>query len=488
MAFKTLGQEEVREILSNGEFERLIGGVEYQELECKTTPYRLQEVWQQRELAKDISSFANAIGGLLLLGVKTEKSPIHSGDEIKKLHPFREADINFEVYNDVLVRWVYPTLSNIEFKWWPSKKNSQEGIASIRIPPQPTSFQPFLITKTVEEVTNGGKEKNKTKLLETLFGYVERRRDDNVPKSVPKSVVELHARLRDGLNFHSLNNQLEEIREALERMRWEQQAPLSSQPDVIEILSQRIGIVAGELELGPTHPTYILAAIPCHKTRIPSLFSSKDAPVVRLLENPPQIRTSGFDLDVGGRAARIVPGGHRRRSLEVKYKTLNLWEDGTLIFAADALDFVCWRPIQKEGIPYRIQPLALIETALLFCQLSEAVLAEADPKPGDVLFEVQYVLELRNTRIGEVNCGLIPGPVGSDAWRFGDDIHRATKSELRANALWSSKSINPGRIAYLLAGVLYEQFGLDHDAIPYRERAGDEFIISTEEIRRLNAW
>lgn len=61
-----------------------------------------------------------------------------------------------------------------------------------------------------------------------------------------------------------------------------------------------------------------------------------------------EIRPSGSDLDVGGRAARIVPGGHRRRCLEVKYKALNLWEDGTLIFSADALDFVCWRPIQKE--------------------------------------------------------------------------------------------------------------------------------------------
>jgi hypothetical protein len=246
--------------------------------------------------------------------------------------------------------------------------------------------------------------------------------------------------------------------------------------------------VVGELEVGPTHPTYVLAAIPSHEVRIPSLFTSKDAAVVNLLESPPQIRASGFDLDVGGRAARIVPGGHRRRALEVKDKALNLWEDGTLIFSADALDFVCWRPTRKNEIPLRIQPLALIETTLLFCQLSEAIFDQGDPKPGDALFEVHYVLELRNTSIGKVNCGLIPGPVGGDAWKFGTDIHRAAESKLRAKALWRSQDINPGRIAYLLVASLYEQFGLDHEAIPYGEKAGGEFIISEEEIRRLHAW
>jgi hypothetical protein len=483
MAFKVLDQAAVRDILAKGEFERLIGGIECQELECKTAPYRLEEVWQQREFAKDISSFANVSGGLLLLGVKTEKSPLHSGDEIKRLHLFREADVDFEAYFDVLNRWLYPTVKNIEFKWWSSRRNVQEGIISILIPPQPSSLRPFLITKTVEERAIGNGDINKTKMVETLFGYVERRRDDNIPMSV----IELHARLKDGLNFNALNAQLEEIRVAIEQRRQDQPDQPSSQSDVIETLDQRIGIVAAELELGPTHPTYILAAIPSHKVKIPSLFTSKDAPVVKLLENPPQIRTSGFDLDVDGRAARIVPGGHRRRSLEVKYKTLNLWEDGTLIFAVDALDFVCWRPIQKEGVPLRIQPLALIETALLFCQLSEAIFAQADPKPGDVSFEVHYVLELRNTKVGEVNCGLIPGPVGSDAWRFGGDIHRASEPKLRANAPWRSQSINPGRIAYLLVASLYEQFGIDHEFIPYREKAGDDFIVSADEIRRLHA-
>ncbi len=484
MTFKVLDQEVVREILVTGEFERLIGGIEHQDLECKLTPYRLQDASQDRELAKDISCFANASGGLLLLGVKTEKSSFHSGDEIRKLHPFPEAGIDFEFYKDVLDRWVYPAIRNIEWKWWPSKGNSREGIASIRIPPQPSSIRPFLITKTVEERANRNGDKKKTKTLETLFGYVERRRDDNIPMSV----IELHARLKDGLNFNALNAQLEEIRVAIEQARRDQPGQLSSDSNAIETLDQRIGIVAGELELGPTHPTYLLAAIPSHKVKIPSLFTSNDAPVVQLLENPPQIRPSGFDLNVGGRAARIVPSGHRRRSLEVKYKTLNLWEDGTLIFAADALDSVCWRPVQSQKVPFMIQPLALIETAFLFCKLSEAIFEEADPKPGDVSFEVHYVLELRNTKVGEVNCGLIPGPVGDDPWRFGQNIHRAAESQLRAKVLWRSQDINPGRIAYLLVASLYEQFGLDHEAIPYREKVGRDFIISAEEILRLHAW
>ncbi len=53
MAFKPLPQDRVKDILTKGEFERLIGGIEGQELECKKTPYRLDEVSQSRELANE---------------------------------------------------------------------------------------------------------------------------------------------------------------------------------------------------------------------------------------------------------------------------------------------------------------------------------------------------------------------------------------------------------------------------------------------------
>ena len=95
---KELDIDQLGDLLKRGDFSQLVGLIEDEGLECKKIPYRLDDDSQKRELAKDVSGFANGIGGIILLGVETYKNPAHSGDEIKLIHPFPQAHVDASRY------------------------------------------------------------------------------------------------------------------------------------------------------------------------------------------------------------------------------------------------------------------------------------------------------------------------------------------------------------------------------------------------------
>lgn len=246
----------------------------------------------------------------------------------------------------------------------------------------------------------------------------------------------------------------------------------------IRLLRERIGLVLSELDLGPTYPTFVLAAVPVQpgNVEIPTLFASQDAEVVRLLEHPPELRRHGFDLDTGSSAAKIIEGKRRRTMLD-KYKALNLWRDGTLIFTADGgRNFLSWGNY-PEG-PLRVNTLALIESTFLFCDLSKNVFKQAQPTPTNI----EYTLGLWNMNVANKPFYISPGPV--QAIDFGINLHT---SPLDARATffhkWKGSEINPGLIAFQLTSKVYEWLGLTHDVIPYASSEANQRVISAEQIK-----
>src|SRR5262245_55612463 len=77
---------EIRNILSSGELERLVAFEEDDFLEAKgPRPYDLTTPKGRFELAKDVSAFANAGGGYLIIGVQHERMPTRSVEKIAAL-------------------------------------------------------------------------------------------------------------------------------------------------------------------------------------------------------------------------------------------------------------------------------------------------------------------------------------------------------------------------------------------------------------------
>ena len=145
---KNLTVEQIKAILDSGNFDELITAVEDEQIECKAAPYQLNEAHQKQELAKDVSGLANANGGVILIGVRTERNSTHFGDEINEIRPFPRNLVDPNQYQDIIRSWIYPALQQVDIRWFPSAVNQEEGIVAIIIPDQIMTWRPFLISSS----------------------------------------------------------------------------------------------------------------------------------------------------------------------------------------------------------------------------------------------------------------------------------------------------------------------------------------------------
>lgn len=209
---------------------------------------------------------------------------------------------------------------------------------------------------------------------------------------------------------------------------------------------------------------------------LPTLFRGRDEPLVRLLERPPELREGGFDLDVG-EPPRILRG-EMRRAVVPERMVLECWPDGTLVFAAEAEDFLCWGTQRRPGAPLRINPLALAESTYLFAELAREVYEHAEPRPAGV----EFTLTLYRIDPGGEPARLTPGGLKSAGFRFAMDMRRAPDGTAefieRLEAGWT-----PGEAAYLLVAKVYTWFGFEEDAVPYVVEEGGKRAISPDRIR-----
>jgi hypothetical protein len=463
---KTLKIEEVNDILKNGTFDDLLGTVEDEYLECKAAPYSLKEEHQKQELAKDVAALANAEGGVILLGVRTERDPSHFGDEVREIRVFPEPLINTNQYDDILVSWIYPALQGVTVKWVPSAANGEKGIGVIYIPNQSPSKKPFLLTRMIDD---------KEKRIEVVFGYVQRKR----ASARHLSVQELHAALRDGFRNADLDAKIVGIHESINQLRLEVKpgGKRVEEATAVKLANTRVDEAQAAASLHDK-PVYFLAAAPTTNAEITSIFQAQSE-VVQHLNTPPEIRRGGFDLDVGA-TSRIIRGELRRAVNPGKL--LELWRDGTLIFVADGgYDFLCWGRYAKTGSRLRINPIVLIESTYLFVTLGKTVFRNATPPTEGI----QFWLGFGNMCIDTKPSYLIPGPVGSFGWEFGSGSHDAPACSQTFTIKWPKKELAPGEIAYLLVREVYRWFGFEDHHIPYTATVDDRIVIDAEKIRSL---
>jgi predicted HTH transcriptional regulator len=218
--------ENLEKIIDENDFNPLIGKIENDFFDCKSQIYDLSNENLKRELAKDVSSFANLNGGFILIGPKTMESKVHFGDEVKEINFIDKNLINTEQYNGVINDWIYPKIDGVEIKWLSSKENISKGILIVKIPPQRDSLKPFLIKKIVDQ----------KKSVEIMFGFSKRKQD----KSESLKIEEIHRTVRDGLFYHKnienrFNNLEATIQPLLEKRMSEEQKNIDA-----EITNKRI--------------------------------------------------------------------------------------------------------------------------------------------------------------------------------------------------------------------------------------------------------
>lgn len=461
-------------IVRSGNFDHLIGRVEDDQVECKGVPYHLHNDDERFELAKDVTSFANAKGGLILLGVHTVKDEGLSADVIERIAPFGKSVVNISQYKDVLGHWVYPGLQKLNIEWIPSSKKSNVGIVIIEVGNQDSLWRPFVITKTIKD--NG-------KPSSVFFAYTERSLD----RSAPMGIHQLHLLLRDGMRVGTSPLETKPLPStgAHKPQPSNDAEPTQTTPNskavtresgtdnTLTLLKKRTRNATQVAQLADK-PVFTLAARPKPLTEIKGLFSSRNEDVVRLLENPPELRASGFGPGAGINS-RIVENGEARRTAIEGYKLLEFWRDGAMVFVATGgPDFLSWG--SKATDLLRINQLTLIETTALFSKLVNEVLTRfSNPTPT----EVSYLLEIRRMTI-EKPAILFPDALST----FPHGHHDAPGSEKEVFMTFPVET-DTRIVALRLVARIYNWFAFDEDKIPYTEEIAPGMIgISPDQIIR----
>jgi hypothetical protein len=146
---KVVIRQEVLELLERQSFDDLIGQEEGLELEFKGAPYRLDEDVEKFELAKDVSGLANAEGGLIVIGVRTQahlESPVDVAQDVR---PIPRARLDEGRHAAVLNERVYPRIRGLAIRYHESPADPAVGLLSIDVPPQGQADKYFLVQRPV---------------------------------------------------------------------------------------------------------------------------------------------------------------------------------------------------------------------------------------------------------------------------------------------------------------------------------------------------
>jgi hypothetical protein len=450
---KELSVQDVLQILEEKKFQDFQGVVETDEIEFKRSPYQLEKNGsQQLELAKDVAALANSNGGVIVIGVDTGKNPSISCDQAVEVIPFPRPSLDMEKqYRDILRTWIFPS-PKIDIKLYlVEESNPAKILLSIHIPLQKEN-RPFLINRPINE--NG-------KRREIVFGYAERHGSN----TEPMKINELHRLINRGIFANDMvNSKFDVILDKISSLFLSD----SEQNKADRVMTQHFEDSLAALDR-TDKPAILLGAFPSGEISIPTLFQSRDGDIVRLLNNPPAFRNHGFDLRVGSFPS--IQEGQVLRSVAPRYKVLDLWKDGSLIFVGPGEgNFLCWGNANETKLT--INPLALIESTYLFIRLSQKVFQNlASPRPTKATF----VLSLHNPPKGNLQEGYDENRYELLAGNWGH-LHRAPHSsgEFRLECPldeydYYTDEESSARIAFALLGKLYTWFGISEDSIPYTE-------------------
>jgi len=450
-----LNIKELESIIKDSDFSKLIGESESEFFDCKQKEYDLKKDISKYDLAKDVSAFANAGGGYILIGIETKRSPKSFYDEVIAICPLKKDVCNPIQYMDIVSDWIYPKLRGDEARWYRLKKNPSKGIFVIEIPNQPEINKPFLIKRTIQDTG---------KRCEVLFGYSERKQERNDPKTI----VELHQILRDGLNLDPRLRSIETI-----LLDFTKISPKIN-TESLEI-NKRIDSALSAIKMNDKR-AMILTCYPDTPTKLESLFSSKPGSMKSTLGSPPKIRERGFGTRVLNKATII--GGMFCRVTGGRRKIIDLYKEGILIagFKAD-VDFLCWA--MRDLI---FNPVALIESIYNFVHLYEYVIPDMSEKPSKVFFRI----DLRNLHLDNEKNKLVEGDLENiKCFDDMDEIRDAPQDSWSCILEVELKDFDLPKVAYNLTQMIYLFFEHDVEAIPYTKEIDGVKSIAIEKIQSL---
>ncbi len=433
--------EECFQALGEGSvgFEKLIGTPEASWIEFKSRPYRFDEHRQKIEFAKDVSAFANADGGLLLIGIQTEKEETSEQDVAQMVTPVTKP--SFRQMKDLLRAHVYPPL-NAEVRWWPAD-DPECGLVTVQPTRVDEAEKPFLTTTGIDAEGN---------LVGSAVGLWVRAADSAqaTPASILQELIRAGRRARDrGFELAESAGPIEGVGSADSHQGLRQ---------IGGITTPAAQLAADLVQFGEEETALLfLQARPTEGTSVPLLLSGDLDAATQMMLHPPQLRPNGFNLDFGTEVERLAHGG--LRTLRPGAATLSVAGSG-LTTAVFGYYFLGWA-MERYSTQGLINPLVLVEFVTEFARFYVELVLGQSPVASD------FVVGIRNSGASG-GLKLIPGGLLDDRGfgARGGSVGIAEDRDEFELPLQGAAS-DPFEVAHDLLVAVYREFGLSAVNIPY---------------------
>lgn len=406
----------------------LIGNVrEDQWVDFKQQAYKFKNEEDQFEILKDITAFANAEGGHLLIGV-SEKNEIATGffniDNYQKI---------IKSIRYICLNYIEPRISNLEIKPFPISWEKKElTIIIIHVPP--SNLKPHSI-----------KWNNSTIFVKRYQDHI---RDLPVSELGQLFAINFHPPIVEEINERlkalEINNrefrrkQIDEKYDALD---------LGDSKELINLMDNRFTKTIQD------SPYYRIFVVP---ERLSDLIPTEDERIHKLLREPTGVRPNGFNF----RGLKKISPTSEGIYGEGKVSTQEL-----IVLRNGYVELRCslknshfqWRR-QETGIHDSewLYPYAVSEYPYSFLKLVVQLFSEIG-NSSDLHIRQEY----RNIE------GYILASGHPKDMFFGGNINIFEKESAIGRKLKLSSNFNPDEITFNLVKELYFYFNFDESAIPF---------------------
>lgn len=178
--------ETIADLLATRNLAGFVGLKEDQWFDAKRPPgYDLAAASGRFELAKDVSSFANAQGGYVIVGLTTADVPEEQTEQVNGLELLDAAAFNIGAIQGILNEYLHPTLQGLTVAWVEDVATAAQGVGVIHIPALDNDRR-FVLMKQILDAD--------TLLPHIVFGIAVRRGSN----SIPLTVEQLHRICQEG--------------------------------------------------------------------------------------------------------------------------------------------------------------------------------------------------------------------------------------------------------------------------------------------------
>jgi hypothetical protein len=409
---------------------------EDQFVDFKRDPYPATDRGRQ-ELAKDVSAFANAAGGYIIIGIAENGEGrahelVHVADAEGVRRSIRDRSLTF----------IEPRLTELDIG---IIRVDDKDIVVCRVPESPR--KPHATVPDREHHSFWLRYQDGVKLM-----TVAEIRDAIAGDAVQREIAELRREM-------TLRREAGLIQEELGREVDERGMLTLRTPEALAEHSERLF----RAEVGD-RPYLRVTATPLPVGAI-DIREHRDA-IAGLMSSPPQYRPHGFALRMGvaDEGVRQTAAGLRRPRLDLYHLRL-LWNGHMEYWCAADTDVLSWgmgQDVQPAERPFN--PLVIIESTATFVRLAKAVWTAAG-----IAGEAEFRLMLKGVRgrtvppYADNTYGRLFGTHG-----LGDaNIGRFQDADVLVGPVREQVANLPATVVYRLVSEVYLRLGYQREHIPY---------------------